>query len=226
MCVSLSVTESQPLTNVSTLGFELTVECCDVLHEMHRYLVDKPSDRMTTESCHRHTRQCLSYNLIRMFIKHSRLLLDPHNKLPENGVRTTDTALVFSLSPAQLDILPMSIFAFLGRSMAVDVSMSDATKWISYDTQNDKFYLEDSACEINRDIYTTLLLFSILLLIFFIGVQVQNDMHQPEITEHERTEAGKCSTVARAGTTVTPASTRTVKETANMQLVFRHLGRV
>ena len=125
----------------------------------------------------------------------------------------------------------MSLFAFLGRSMAVDMSMSDATKWISHDIQNDKFYLEDSACEINRDIYTTLLLFSILLLIFFIGVQVQNDIQQHEISEHERVEAGQCSAVARPGTTVTPASTNstnrtTVKDTANMQLVFRTLGRV
>jgi hypothetical protein len=49
--------------------------------------------------------------------------------------------------------------------------------------QNDKFYLEDSACEINRDVYTTLLLFSIFLLVFFIGVQVQNDTQQHEISE-------------------------------------------
>ena len=226
MCVSLSVTESQPLTNASTLGFELTVECCDVLHEMHRFLVDKPTDRMTTEACRRQTRQCLSYNLIRMFVKHSRLLLDPHNKLPENGVRTTDTALVFSLSPTHLDIMSMSQFAFLGRSMAVDMSMSDATKWISYDIHNDKFYIEDSACEINRDIYTTLLLFSILLLVFFIGVQVQNDMQQHELSEPVRVEAEKCAAVARPGTTVTPAitnRTHRMKDTGNMQLVFRTL---
>jgi hypothetical protein len=167
-----------------------------------------------------------------MFVKHSRLLLDPHNKLPENGVRTTDTALVFSLSPTQLDILSMSLFAFLGRSTAVDMSMSDATKWISYDIQNDKFYLEDSACEINRDIYTTLLLFSILLLIFFIGVQVQNDIQQHEISEHEKVEAGKCSAAPhssnqKSSTTAPPGTNRTaVKETTHMQLVFRNLSRV
>ena len=188
LSVTISVTQSQALTNVSTLGFELTIECCDVLHEMHRFLVAKPIDIMSTETCCQHTRQCLSCNLIRMFVKHSRLLLDPHNKLPENGVRTTDTALVFSLLPAQLDIMSMTLFAFLGRSTAVDERMRDATRWINYDTQNDKLYLEDSACEINRDVYTTLLLFSILLLIFFIGVQVENDIQAHMIAENTRVE--------------------------------------
>jgi hypothetical protein len=191
------------------------VECCYLLQAMHRFLVDKPSDRVSLDSCRRNGRGCLSYNMIKTFVRHTRSMLDPQQKLAGGGVTTTDNSLVFSLSNETLDVVSMTIFAFMGRSVATDSSMSDVTKWVSYDIRRDEFFLQDSACEINRDVYTTLLLASIVILVFFIGVQVRRDDAEKPPSEPAPAAEG----AARAPET-------TVKSRADMQLLFRNLVKV
>jgi hypothetical protein len=214
-CCVLPSDASGPAQAVATRGIVLEVECCDVLQAIHTFLVDKPTDRISLDACRRSARGCLSYNLIKTFVKHTRSMLDPQQKLPDSGVATSDNSLVFSLSNETLDVVSMTVFAFMGRSIATDSSMSEATRWVSYDIHRDEFYLEDSACEINRDVYTTLLLASIVILVFFIAVQVQRDD-----TEKQHKEADSPADSAA------PAPPDTVKPRANMQLVFRNLVRV
>jgi len=134
---------SGPVQAVAVRGIVLEVECCDLLQAIHKFLVDKPTDRISLEDCRRNTRGCLSYNLIKTFVKHTRSMLDPQQKLSDSGVTTTENSLVFSLSNETLDVVSMTIFAFMGRCIATDSSMSDATKWVSYDIHRDEFYLED-----------------------------------------------------------------------------------
>jgi len=177
------------------------VECCYLLQAMHGFMVDKPSDRVSLDSCRRN-QGCLSYNMIQTFVRHTRSILDPHQKLAGGGVTTTDKSLVFSLSNETLDVVSMTIFAFMGRSVATDSSMSDVTKWLSYDIRKDEFFLQDSACEINKDVYTTLLLASIVILVFFIAVQVRRDDPPPAQP--------------------TPPAT-TVRDKSDMKLLFRSL---
>ena len=182
LCLCMCVVHSDAQHN-STHGFSIVVECCDVLEHIHRLVVDKPTDRITSKTCRQDTKACLDYNLIKSFVKQTRLMLDPHNKLSEGGVTSTESALVFELQKEALAVTSVSIFAFMGRSLATDGSSSENTKWITYDVHKDKFFLQDTACEINRDVYTALLLASITLLVFFIGVQVQRDACAKDIAD-------------------------------------------
>lgn len=210
-------THAEPDGTAHQIVFAL--ECCDVLQQIHKFFVDKPTDRISLEACRQHPRECQSYTLMKTFVRHTRLMLDPQRKLLDNGVTTTDSSMLFTLSNHTLDVASMSIFAFMGRSVATDASMLDATKWMSYDMHNDKFYLEDSACELNRDVYTTLLLASIVILVFFIGVQVQRD----EAERRKEEEAASAVTQAAAGGQ--PATGKPGTREANAQLVFRNLIR-
>jgi hypothetical protein len=48
--------------------------------------------------------------------------------------------------------------------------------WLSYDKTHERIVFEDSTCDYNRNVYTLLVLSSIVLLMFFVGVQVvKND---------------------------------------------------
>lgn len=225
LCLACCIAPSCAVSESGGPAHEIVfaIECCDLLQQIHRFFVDKPTDRISLDTCRQSPRECLSYNLIKTFVRHTRQMLDPQLKLPDNGVTMTDSSLLFALSNQTLDVASMSIFAFMGRSVATDASMHDATKWMSYDIHNDKFYLEDSACEINRDIYTTLLLASIVILVFFIGVQVQRDEAEKRQEEEaasttaERTPESKSSAKSKA---------TTVQGHSNMQMVFRNLGRV
>jgi hypothetical protein len=214
-CVLPSCALSGPAQDLAARALVLEVECCDLLQAIHKFLVDKPSDRVSLESCRRNGRGCLSYNLIKTFVRHTRSMLDPQQKLADGGVATTDSSLVFSLSNETLDVASMTIFAFMGRSVATDSSMSDVKRWVSYDIRRDELYMQDSACEINRDVYTTLLLASIVILVFFIGVQVRRDD-----TEKPLKEPGSA---AEGATKAQPA---TVKPRSDLQLVFRNLVKV
>jgi len=134
-----------------------------------------------------------------------------------SSVEVKDGSLVFVLSNKTMDVVSMGIFAFMGRSVATDTSMKSMTKWVSYDVQKDKFYMEDTACEINRDVYTILFLTSIILLIFFIAIQVQRD--------EARKDQGDYATV-NDQTDVTAQLLPSLKPNTNMQLLFRKINKV
>jgi hypothetical protein len=218
LCLACCVLPSCALSGPAPDAIVVEVECCYLLQAMHRFLVDKPSDRVSLDSCRRNGRGCLSYNMIKTFVRHTRSMLDPQQKLAGGGVTTTDNSLVFSLSNETLDVVSMTIFAFMGRSVATDSSMSDVTKWVSYDIRRDEFFLQDSACEINKDVYTTLLLASIVILVFFIGVQVRRDDAEKPPTDPA---AEGSAAEGRARPTAT-----TVRDKSNMQLLFRNLVKV
>jgi hypothetical protein len=213
LCIACLLTPSHAQ---QSNGFSVSVECCDVLQHIHKYLVDKPTDRISTETCRKNTKECVSYNLIKTFVKHTKVMLDPYNKQSPSRVEVKDGSLVFVLSNETMDVVSMSIFAFMGRSVATDASMKSVTKWVSYDVQKDKFYMEDTVCEINKDVYTTLLLTSIILLIFFIDIQVQRD------------EARKYQDNFQIvnDTDVTAHLLPSSKPNTNMQLLFRKINKV
>jgi hypothetical protein len=44
--------------------------------------------------------------------------------------------------------------------------------WLSYDAKLNKIRFEESECELNRNVYTTLILASLVLLMFFVAISV------------------------------------------------------
>ena len=88
--------------------------------------------------------------------------------------------------PSSSTLGDLLVFAFFGRAAAPSAS-TEVDLWLTYDTKHDKIVFEDSACNYNRNVYTLLVLSSIVLLMFFIGVQVvKNDAAEQKMANIEK----------------------------------------
>jgi len=114
--------------------------------------------------------------------------------------------------PVNADITPLLVFAFFGRSVS-PADEKDLDMWLSYDTKLNKIRFEDSTCDLNRNVYTTLILASLVLLMFFIAVQV--------VAETDITGAVTTNPVATEHSTAAMPAKAT--NSMGAQIVFKHL---
>jgi hypothetical protein len=149
---------------------EVVIDCCTVLKALYRYMaVDDKYEPCTDVGCS-------SLRLIQLFLNHTATTLAP----TMHGVQSRGSDLVFRVPTGQ-GLAPLLVFAFFGRSVS-PADEQDMELWLSYDTTVNRVRFEDSTCDFNKNVYTALVLCSIVLLMFFIAVQVVKD------TEHESKE--------------------------------------
>ena len=149
------------LAPASAQSTQLTMDCCDVLNQLYTYLAVVDSGRY---SCSPPDTRCPSVKLVQLFLNHTRATVPGATAHAEGG------NLVFSM-PSSAGLGKLLVFAFFGRC-ASRADSSDMELWLSYDTKHNKIVFEDSACDYNKNVYTGLVLSSIVLLMFFIAVQV------------------------------------------------------
>ena len=85
------------------------------------------------------------------------------------------------------EIIQMLAFSVIGRVISKD---DQAPIQLVYDTQYDKLTIQRPTCEYSKSIYNSIVLASVVLLIFFIGMQVieQNSQIQTQkVKEHTQT---------------------------------------
>jgi hypothetical protein len=88
--------------------------------------------------------------------------------------------------PSNRDLEDLFVFSFFGRA-ASPAESTEVDLWLSYDKTHERIVFEDSTCDYNRNVYTLLVLSSIVLLMFFVGVQVvKNDETERNITSLQK----------------------------------------
>jgi hypothetical protein len=159
--------------------------------------------------CTQGDERCTSLRLVQLFMQHTSTTLNQQQAL----VRGSD--LVFHV-PTDVALAPLLVFAFFGRSVS-PADETDMDMWLSYDTKLNKIRFEDSTCDLNRNVYTTLVLASLVLLMFFIAVQV--------VAETEVTSAAPVASVpvAVASRDENAAVKHARNATSSAHLVFKHL---
>ena len=106
------------------------------------------------------------------------------NSLLNNSVQVNGTHLVFVMPAESEHLYKLLVYAFLGRILHEEQSNSansadyNTNKWMMFDSNTRTFQFQQSMCDFNKNIYTTLVLSSISLLMFFIGVQVLSNSRQ------------------------------------------------
>jgi len=137
----------------------IALDCCAVLNSLYGYM--KVADRY---ACKSPDSACASVKLVQLFVEHSRAAAQGVN-IHAQGAQILVTM------PSDDTLRELLVFAFFGRAAAPSAS-TEVDLWLSYDTKHEKIVFEDSTCAYNRNVYTLLVLSSIVLLMFFIGVQV------------------------------------------------------
>ena len=115
------------------------------------------------------TGNCNSLPIMLEFVKQTNSLLE------SNSVQVNGSHLMFSIPTENEHLYKLLVYSFLGRILHEEQSQSDdynTNKWMMFDSNSGTFQFQQSMCDFNKNIYTTLVLASISLLMFFIGVQV------------------------------------------------------
>lgn len=87
------------------------------------------------------------------------------------------------MDAARADFAALCVFAFFGRSVAPRAEEPDSPWWLTY--VDGRVALRESAGEFNKGVYTFLVLASVVLLIFFIAVQVKRDESEAQRAQAE-----------------------------------------
>lgn len=172
---------------------QLTMDCCHVLSELYTYLAVVDSGRY---SCSPPDTRCPSVKLVQLFLNHTRATV------PGATVHAEGGNLVFSV-PSAAGLGKLLVFAFFGRC-ASRADSSDMELWLSYDTKHNKIVFEDSTCDYNKNVYTGLVLSSIVLLMFFIAVQVLKNEESANTTKAMQAQIAQLEAEAAARVAAQP----------------------
>jgi hypothetical protein len=169
---SVIMTHGQGLnsTRVEFTDPYVKIGCCDLLVLLSTYMIHSTGDKITLEKCREHENECLELKLIHRFYQQTHSLL--HTTNSDDSTYKDQTHLLISKSAllTRTDILV--VLAFLGRSVASDQGLIDKHLSLEYDSTTDNLSVRDSACAMNKTIYSTIVLASIALVVFFISMQV------------------------------------------------------
>ena len=148
-------------------------QCCAVLTELHKFVRERDENDCFTDV----TGNCNSLPIMLEFVKQTNSLLE------SNSVQVNGSHLMFSIPTENEHLYKLLVYSFLGRILHEEQSKSadyNTNKWMMFDSNTRTFQFQQSMCDFNKNIYTTLVLASISLLMFFIGVQVVTATKSPQ----------------------------------------------
>lgn len=142
-------------------------DCCDIWAALQQFTVEKTGSQIALAHCKQQVR-CSDLKLVEVFVQQSRVLLSPtavqYVDAHRIQVNLTDT------KPQQL--LNLLALAFVGRQISVsDIDVGSQVQLV-YDIQTDRFSVNRPACQYSKGIYNSMVLASVVLLIFFIAMQI------------------------------------------------------
>ena len=152
----LTVTQVPLATDASTEM--LALECCSMLKILSAYTVQAGGDRTDETECYRNPGMCMRRRVITSFIAQTKTLL------LSSGVSSNQTHILLQKSELFGAIENVLLLAWLGHV----VSKGD----IEFDASNNVLTVDDSKCSMDKTIYSTIVVASISLLVFFIASQV------------------------------------------------------
>ena len=156
------------------------IGCCDILEVLSTYLLRSTGDLIEFRKCKEQEQKCLSLKLIDIFVNHSRVLLNS-----ASGVYKNDTHILISRNVMLQNTASLVVLAFLGGSVPTEHGLVDEHLSLEYDTTLDKMLVRDSACAVNKTTYSTIVLASIALVVFFIAMQVIELEKKKEMPNNE-----------------------------------------
>jgi hypothetical protein len=142
----------------------VSIDCCEMLAVLTTYTVQSTRDKVGKNSCDSH--KCLSLQVVQLFINHTRSMLDL-----SSSVQTSSTHIQIMQHVLSQHTERMLVLALLGRESLPD-NLREEHMSLEYNAALDVLSVRDSLCSTDKTIYSTIVVASILLLVFFIACQV------------------------------------------------------
>lgn len=147
-------------------------ECCDLLHTLSRFTVQAKGDVMRQSECSQNAQICTQRHVIKKFMEQTKAMLQESI----NSVTTNGTQICMSTNAFLQRTQDILLLAFLGRTVSTDTECLEQMGMELDSTSLLKVRISDCATE--KTIYTTLVVASISLLIFFIACEVVHKEQQ------------------------------------------------
>ena len=156
-------------------------DCCDIWAALQQFTVEKTGSQIALAHCKQQVR-CSDLKLVEVFVQQSRVLLSPaavqYVDAHRIQINLTDT------KPQKL--LNLLALAFVGRQISVsDIDVGSQVQLI-YDIQTDRFNVNRPACQYSKGIYNSMVLASVVLLIFFIAMQIIEQAKSQQAQEQKQ----------------------------------------
>ena len=147
------------------------IDCCKMLDALFDYTVQSTGDKVNLGSCN--STHCLTLQVVQLFINHTRSILDSSSSVSPSSVRVSESATHIEIMSSVLlqDTQKMLVLALLGRDSLPENLREEHTS-LEYNAALDVLSMRDSSCSTDKTIYSTIVVASISLLIFFFACQV------------------------------------------------------
>lgn len=155
------------------------VSCCAVFEAMTAFTVERTGAYLRADMCRASEDKCMDLKLIREFVEQSRAVLGRHtvDVLTESKL----ISLTLHSDSDAASMVGLLAWAFIGRVVTgADGRKTASTQKVllEYDIHRNKLVVQRDSCEINKSLYSAMVLGSVTLLVFFISMMVVERVRQ------------------------------------------------
>lgn len=153
-----------------------SIQCCEMLKVLTIFMVPSTGDKVEESK----QNECCTLKLVQLFVNHTKSMLHLTDSVTSVANQHVETVRISKLK-THIEIIrsvlsdnaqEVLVFAFLGRAVAIEPGLRDEYMSLEYNILSDTLSVRDSACSIDKTIYSTMVVASIALLVFFIATQV------------------------------------------------------
>ncbi len=153
-----------------TLTPYVQISCCEMLDTLTQYTVDSTGDRVH-ESCQNH--ECFKLQIVNLFVNHTRVMLG--NSI--SAISIDDNHIKIDKSSLLENSKTTLVLALLGRA-SLPEKLRESHTSLEYNKALNILSVKNSTCTTDKTIYSTIIIASISLLLFFIATNLVNSQQE------------------------------------------------
>lgn len=184
LCAALdSSTQTIPTTQTF-----LSIDCCDIVNKLTFYAVEDSGDKGCVSD------ECLRLQVVQLFVRHTRSMLSPSTVIDDSTVQTNATHILINNESLQKHSDTLLVLALLGTASLPD-DLKQQRVALKYDKALDIYSVNNSHCTTDKTVYSTIILASITILIFFVACQVVEHENQKHLTDQAGQQGGQSKVI-------------------------------
>jgi hypothetical protein len=165
-----------------------SINCCEIVNKLTLYAVEDSGDKGCAQPC-------LELQVIKLFLRHTQSMLSQPTGIDAFAVQTNASTSNILINPESLQrhSATLLVLALLGTASLPDNKQRERVS-LQYDKALDIYSVNNSHCSTDKTVYSTIILASITILIFFVACQVVEHENKKYLTDQTGLKQGIQST--------------------------------
>jgi len=180
LCAALDYNTQTPATTQTFFS----INCCDIVNKLTYYAGTDSGDKGCPPD------QCSSLQVVQLFVNHTKSMLSPSTEIDDSTVQINTTHILINNESLQKHSATLLVLALLGAASLPEDKKQQRVA-LQYDRALDIYSVKNSDCTTDKTVYSTIILASITILIFFVACQVVEHENQKHLTDLTGPQQGK-----------------------------------